>query len=251
MSQIETPLSDNRVVPFKESKDSKRIQVEKMFDSIAPKYDFLNRFLSLNIDVLWRRSALKMLSLPEKSKILDVATGTGDFAIMAYKMLKPSHISAIDISAGMLAVGKDKIKKEGLSSSIEMIKQDSEALQFENNIFDAATVAFGVRNFENLEKGLLEINRVLKPGGQLLVLEFSRPTAFPVKQLFGFYFRYILPVWGKIISRSNEAYEYLPLSVSKFPDGNDFAAILSRCGFSNTIINPLSFGICTAYCATK
>lgn len=251
MSLTSPAETDTGVIPYKYSTDSKKIQVEKMFDSIAPRYDFLNRFLSLKIDVIWRKNALRLLQNEKINELLDVATGTGDFAILAHTILNPKKITAVDLSAGMLAVGNEKIKARGLDHVIEMQKQDSENLSFADGTFDAVTVAFGVRNFENLEKGLKELYRVLKPGGKILILEFSTPQRFPVKQLFGFYFRYILPTWGRIISRSKEAYEYLPESVGKFPYGTNFTDILSSCGFINPSFKPYSSGICTAYIASK
>lgn len=238
------------VVPYKEEQSGKKEQVAKMFDNISHRYDFLNHFLSLGIDKLWRKKAIRYLEDTKPAFILDVATGTGDFAIQALS-LKPTKISGIDISEGMLEVGRKKIKEKKIDHLIELKKGDSENIPFEQNKFDAVTVAFGVRNFENLEKGLQEILRVLKPGGRLVVLEFSRPTAFPMKQLFSFYFKQILPKIGKIVSSDNAAYTYLPESVQVFPDGEDFLRILNDVGFKNTKCKVLSFGISSIYIGTK
>jgi len=221
-----------------------------MFDNISHRYDFLNHFLSLGVDKLWRRKAISYLSAQKPEYILDVATGTGDFAIQALS-LKPKKIWGIDISEGMLDVGRKKIKQKGLDNVIELKAGDSENIPFEENKFDAVTVAFGVRNFENLEKGLTEIRRVLKPSGKLIVLEFSRPRAFPMKQLYSFYFKAILPRVGRFVSSDNSAYTYLPESVEAFPDGEDFLRILRHVGFNNTQCKPLTFGISSIYSATK
>ncbi|MDH5382258.1 MAG: bifunctional demethylmenaquinone methyltransferase/2-methoxy-6-polyprenyl-1,4-benzoquinol methylase UbiE, partial [Cyclobacteriaceae bacterium] len=193
------------VVPYKEEKKSKKEQVAHMFDNISGKYDFLNHFLSLGIDIRWRKKAIKFLKNDHPKQILDVATGTGDFAIETLK-LNPEKVVGVDISEGMLAVGREKIKKKGLENKIELLSGDSENLPFKDNTFDAVTVAFGVRNFENLELGLAEINRVLKPNGKLVVLEFSKPTKFPFKQLYNFYFKFILPKIGNTISKDRSAY---------------------------------------------
>jgi demethylmenaquinone methyltransferase / 2-methoxy-6-polyprenyl-1,4-benzoquinol methylase len=238
------------VVPYKEEQTGKKEQVAKMFDNISHRYDFLNHFLSLGIDKLWRKKAISYLKDSKPAFILDVATGTGDFAIQALS-LKPTKISGIDISEGMLEVGRRKIKVKKIDHIIELKQGDSENIPFEQNKFDAVTVAFGVRNFENLDKGLREILRVLKPGGRLVVLEFSRPTAFPMKQLFSFYFKQILPKIGKIVSSDNAAYTYLPESVQAFPDGEDFLRILNDVGFKNTKCKVLSFGISSIYIGTK
>ena len=197
--------------------EDKKEAVESMFDSIAWKYDFLNHFLSLNIDRLWRRRAIKIISQSYKSpNILDVATGTGDLAIAAMK-LNPAKITGIDISRKMLEIGKEKIKKRGFSGTIDLIQGDSEKIPFINNTFDVAMVAFGVRNFSDPVKGLSEMNRVIRNGGMIMVLEFSKPTGFPIKPLYNFYFRNILPFFGRLFSKDKEAYSYLPDSVMKFP----------------------------------
>jgi len=238
------------VVPYKEDQSGKKEQVAKMFNSISGNYDFLNHFLSLGIDVRWRKKAIKLLKEVSPKQILDVATGTGDFAI-ATLSLNPDKVIGIDISEGMLEVGKTKMKERGLDSKIELRLGDSENLPFPENKFDAVIVAFGVRNFENLEKGLAEMLRVLRPGGKLVVLEFSKPRSFPFKQIYNFYFRFILPKIGKMVSKDAAAYTYLPESVQAFPDGNDFISILSRLGYKNTACKPLTFGISSLYTGIK
>ncbi|MFN8341502.1 MAG: bifunctional demethylmenaquinone methyltransferase/2-methoxy-6-polyprenyl-1,4-benzoquinol methylase UbiE [Cyclobacteriaceae bacterium] len=221
-----------------------------MFDNISHRYDFLNHFLSLGIDIHWRRKAIRFLKPFAPREILDVATGTGDFAIEALA-LKPEHITGVDISEGMMEHGRQKLSARGLDKTISLLYGDSENLPFDQNKFDAVIVAFGVRNFENLEKGLSEIRRVLKPEGHLVVLEFSKPTAFPFKQLYQFYFRFILPLIGKVISKDNSAYTYLPESVQAFPDGQRFLEILGKTGYQNNQCKPLTFGICSMYTAQK
>lgn len=221
-----------------------------MFNSIAKRYDFLNHFLSAGIDIIWRKKAVKLLEKAQPKTILDIATGTGDFALEAVR-LKPQQITGIDISEGMLAVGREKIQKRGLSHLIQLHVGDSENIQFPDNHFDAITVAFGVRNFENLEKGLSEMYRVLKPGGMVVILEFSKPQSFPMKQGYNFYFKNILPLFGKLISKDNAAYTYLPESVQAFPDGNDFLAIFQRIGFKDTKWHSLTFGISSIYTGIK
>jgi demethylmenaquinone methyltransferase/2-methoxy-6-polyprenyl-1,4-benzoquinol methylase len=238
------------VVPYKGAPESKKSQVAQMFNSIAGKYDFLNHFLSAGIDIYWRKKAIGLLEKSKPAQILDIATGTGDFAIEALR-LNPTKITGIDISEGMLAVGREKLRKKGLENKVELFVGDSENLQFPENRFDAVTAAFGVRNFEHLEKGLSEMQRVLKPGGRLVILEFSKPTAFPMKQAYNFYFKNILPVFGKMISKDQSAYTYLPESVQAFPDGPAFLSILSRVGFSKAEWQPLTFGICSIYTAVK
>jgi demethylmenaquinone methyltransferase/2-methoxy-6-polyprenyl-1,4-benzoquinol methylase len=222
-----------------------------MFDSIAPKYDFLNRFLSLGIDKGWRTKAMKALKSYQPKLILDVATGTGDLALEAVKVLNPDEIIGLDLSEQMLQVGRVKIKDAGLGSKISMVKGDSENLPFDSNKFDAITVAFGVRNFQNLEAGLKEMHRVLKTGGRVAILEFSKPSGFPFKQVFQFYFKNILPVWGNMLSKSSNAYTYLPESVKHFPEGQEFASILLACGYKDISVQPLTFGTCTLYLAGK
>jgi demethylmenaquinone methyltransferase/2-methoxy-6-polyprenyl-1,4-benzoquinol methylase len=238
------------VVPYKDQNSGKKEQVAKMFDNISHRYDFLNHFLSMGIDKAWRRKAVSLLESSRPALILDVATGTGDFAIQALS-LKPEKVFGIDISEGMLEVGRKKIKERNLGDKIELQKGDSENLPFGENKFDAVTVAFGVRNFENLEKGLKEIFRVLKPGGKLVVLEFSRPRAFPMKQAYNFYFKVILPRIGRFVSSDKSAYTYLPESVEAFPDGANFLRILESVGFKQTQCKALTFGISSIYSGTK
>ncbi len=238
------------IKPNKNANTSKKQQVEEMFDSIANKYDFLNRFLSLGIDKGWRKKAINELQTIKPKIILDVATGTGDLALEAMK-LNPEKIIGIDLSLQMLIKGREKIEAAKLSHIIEMVKGDSENLPFDGNIFDAVTVAFGVRNFENLESGLKEIHRVMKPNAKLVVLEFSKPKVFPYKQFYNFYFTYILPLWGNLLSKSSNAYTYLPESVKHFAEGEDFINHLLLCGFKNIIAKPLTLGTCTLYIAQK
>lgn len=238
------------VVPYKEDATGKKEQVARMFDTISGKYDFLNHFLSLGIDIRWRKKAIRELADLQPRLILDVATGTGDFAIEALK-LNPDKVIGVDISEGMLDQGRQKMRKRGYSERIDMVTGDSENLPFEENKFDAITVGFGVRNFENLEKGLLEMKRVLRPGGKIVVLEFSKPRVFPFKQLYQFYFRYILPTLGRWISRDAAAYTYLPESVQAFPDGRDFTNILEKLGFKQIACKPLTFGISSLYIGVK
>lgn len=238
------------VKPYSET-ESKKGQISKMFNNIAPYYDFLNRFLSLRMDVLWRRKCINMLKPGNPKMILDVATGTGDVAIEATKRLSADKIIGIDISKEMLEVGKKKIKKKGLENIIELIEGDSENLPFQDNTFDAITVAFGVRNYENLEKGMKEMNRVLKPGGELMVLELSRPTLFPFKQLYSFYFKNILPLIGKLTSKDPKAYQYLYESVQAFPNGKDFVKVMDSTGYKFNKCVPLTLGICSIYTGKK
>lgn len=231
--------------------ENKKGQVSKMFDNIAPYYDFLNGFLSLGIDTIWRKKAINELKDLNPKKILDVATGTGDVAIQMTKTLNPEEIIGLDISKEMLEIGKKKIAKRKISDIIKMEVGDSENLRFENNTFDAISVSFGVRNFENLEKGMREMNRVLKKDGKLIVLEFSRPTVFPIKQAFNFYFKYILPVIGRITSKDKRAYSYLYESVQAFPEGDNFISVLEKTGFKQNTCRRLSLGICSIYTGIK
>lgn len=221
-----------------------------MFNNIAHRYDFLNHFLSLGIDKLWRKKAIRILKDQHPKIILDIATGTGDFAIEALA-LNPDAIKGIDISDQMLEFGRRKITKLGAEKTIELLQGDSENMVFNDHTFDAVTVGFGVRNFENLEKGLSEIYRVLKKQGTLIILEFSSPQAFPVKHIYHFYFMKILPFFGKIISKDSRAYTYLPESVKAFPSGNNFLKKLHDAGFTNTNCLPLTFGIASIYTAKK
>lgn len=238
------------VVPYKEKEAGKKEQVAEMFNNISKRYDFLNHFLSLGIDILWRKKAIRLLKADQPKQILDVATGTGDFAIEALA-LNPDRVVGVDISSGMLEIGKQKMKKKGIDHIIDMQMGDSEKLLFDDNTFDAAIVAFGVRNFENLSKGLSDMCRVLKTGGKIVVIEFSRPKHFPMKQLYNFYFKSILPIIGKLISKDQSAYTYLPESVEAFPDGQDFLNILTEVGFKNVECRPLTFGISSIYIGQK
>lgn len=246
-----TKFAHDTVVPDKGSLQPKKEQVAAMFDDIAYRYDFLNRFLSGGIDLLWRKKALSFLKKKDPKIILDVATGTADVAIMASRLLKPTHITGIDISDGMLEFGRKKIAKLGLSKTIELLNGDSEAINFKDNTFDAVTVAFGVRNFQDLQKGLEEILRVLKPGGQLVVLEFSKPKKQPVKSFYNLYMKVVTPSMGKLFSKNRGAYQYLDESIQQFPEGKNFISILNNLGYQHTQYKPLSLGICSIYCGEK
>ncbi|MBS1599274.1 MAG: bifunctional demethylmenaquinone methyltransferase/2-methoxy-6-polyprenyl-1,4-benzoquinol methylase UbiE [Bacteroidetes bacterium] len=239
------------VVPFKDSNLTKKQQVAEMFNRIAFRYDLLNRLLSGGIDVYWRKKAIRELLSLKPKQILDVATGTADMPVMMMKYLQPEKITAIDISEGMLDIGRKKISKLNLSRNVELQTGDSESINFPDNSFDATTVSFGVRNFEFLEKGLEEMRRVLKPGGKLVVLEFSKPKNNTFKILCNFYFRFITPGVGKLISKNKEAYQYLDKSVEAFPEGDNFLDILKKTGYVNCYRKPLTLGICTIYCGSK
>jgi demethylmenaquinone methyltransferase/2-methoxy-6-polyprenyl-1,4-benzoquinol methylase len=238
------------IVPDINSALSKKEQVEHMFDGIAGKYDFLNRLLSFRIDVLWRNKVVNLLRESKPQYILDVATGTADLAI-ALSRLQPTKITGLDLSNNMLEVGRVKVADKQLNTLIELVKGDSENLPFDDHTFDAVTVAFGVRNFENLTKGLNEIHRVLKPGGHFIILEFSKVKTFPVKQFYHLYFSYITPMIGKLFSKDTKAYSYLPNSVQVFPEGEEMCVILQSVGFKNTVCKPLSFGISSIYHSVK
>lgn len=240
----------NTVTPYKDSEKTKKEQVADMFDNISHRYDFLNHFLSMGIDRLWREKLVKMVLQDQPQSILDVATGTGDLAIALAKT-NPSLIEGIDISEGMLSVGRKKIEKLNLSVPIHLQWGDSEDIPFPENHFDLATVAFGVRNFENPLKGLSEMYRVIKPGGRIYVLEFSQPTSFPFKQIYNLYFLHILPMWGRLVSKDASAYTYLPESVQAFPYGKAFMQLLESAGFKHTAIKQLSFGIANIYTGIK
>lgn len=238
------------VKPYKDSSAGKKEQVATMFDNISKEYDGLNRVISFGIDVSWRKKVTKMVSKNNPKQILDIATGTGDLALMMAQ-LNPDKITGLDISAGMLEVGKQKIAKANLSDKIEMVVGDSENMPFPDNTFDAITVSFGVRNFANLDKGLTEIRRVLKPEGIFVILETSNPTKFPFKQGYKFYTSFILPIIGKIFSKDKVAYSYLSESANTFPFGETFDNILQKNGFINTEYKPVTFGVATIYSATK
>lgn len=239
-----------KIVPYKELELGKKEQVAQMFDNISGKYDFLNHFFSLGIDILWRKKAIRLLQKYRPKTILDVASGTADFAIEALA-LSPDKIIGVDISEGMLAVGESKIKAKNKQDIITLQVADSEKLPFESNTFDAVIVSFGVRNFDNLLAGLTDMHRVTQKGGVCLVLEFSRPKSFPMKQLFSFYFKNIMPTIGKLVSKDSSAYTYLPASVKVFPDGDDFLKIFQKAGFKNTKCIPLTFGISSIYIGEK
>ncbi len=244
-------FAHDNVVPYKDSELTKKEQVAGMFNDIAGRYDFLNRFLSAGIDLRWRKKALGYLKDIKPGLILDVATGTADVAIMAADLLHPDKITGIDISDGMLEIGRKKIEKLGLQKKIELLNGDSEAINFPDNSFDAVTVAFGVRNFQHLEKGLSEIKRVLKPGGKLVVLEFSQPGLPFVKPIYQFYMKVVTPNMGKLFSKNREAYKYLDESIKKFPEGKNFTQILDQLGYQQSFSKSLSLGICSIYCGVK
>ena len=225
--------------------------IAAMFDRISPKYDALNHMLSLNIDKVWRKKTAKIVSKNQPKAIIDLATGTADLAIAMAKYNPQAHIIGLDISEKMLEIGKEKVKLQNLENQIELHHGDAASLPFEDARFDAVTVAFGVRNFEDLSKGLSEMHRVLKTNGQAVILEFSLPERFPVKQLYNFYFKHLLPKIGKWVSKDGNAYSYLPHSVEKFPKPSDFCNILDSFGLKNCQIKPLSFGIATVYVANK
>jgi len=238
------------ITPY-DSGDAKKAQVAQMFDNIAHRYDFLNHFFSLGIDKLWRRKAVRMLLSEGPSEVLDVATGTADFAIEAARKAPSLNVVGVDISAGMLDIGRKKVSRAGQDGRVDLVLGDGESLPFEDGRLDAFTVAFGVRNFENLTAGLREMQRTLKSGGKGYILEFSKPRMFPMKQLFWLYFRYIMPTLGKWFSKDASAYTYLPESVKVFPEGEDLKRILLDCGFSSCALHPLTGGIATLYVVDK
>lgn len=238
------------VTPYNKPDSTKKEEVKEMFDNIARRYDFLNRLLSLGIDVTWRRKAIKFLQPSNPKIILDLATGTGDFAMEALK-LQPKEVIGLDLSNEMMDVGRKKANTHNVSSIVSFIQGDSELMPFEDNYFDAITVGFGVRNFENLEKGLLEMKRVLKTGGKIAILEAAKPVNPILRWTFDIYFQYILPLVGKLLSKDHRAYSYLPESVNAFPEGEKFVAILNKIGFKQSKWVPLTFGICAFYTCEK
>ena len=244
-------FTHDKVVPFKDSQLGKKQQVAAMFDRIAFRYDFLNRFLSGGIDIYWRRRAIRELLTLQPKHILDVATGTADMAILMTRHLSPDKITGIDISTGMLEIGRQKIARHQLEGKIVLQEGDSENIQAPDNTFDAITVAFGVRNFEHLEKGLREMLRVLKPGGRLVILEFSHPKTPGIRQMYNLYLNIVAPRIGKMVSHSGEAYQYLNDSVKAFPEGTALVRILENNGYVNTRLKRLSLGICSIYTGGK
>lgn len=239
-----------KITPYSKDKTSKKEQVAKMFDAIAGRYDFLNHFLSLGIDIIWRKKAIKEIAKVNPMMILDIATGTGDLAVEACH-LNPNKVIGIDISNNMLNVGREKMKKKSLDKIVDMQYGDSENLSFEDNTFDAITAGFGVRNFENLDKGLAEMCRVMKKGGKLAILEPAEPKSFPFKQIYALYFKVILPLLGKLFSKDNSAYTYLPESVAAFPSRESFIKELEKAGFKDPKFKALTFGVAALYTATK
>lgn len=239
-----------QVVPYKNDKAGKKKQVAKMFDNISPRYDLLNRLLSFGIDRYWRRVMVNKLKALKPYSILDIATGTGDVAIETLR-LKPEKVVGVDISEGMMELGREKLRRKGLDKKIELRYGDSEKLPFSDKTFMAVTVAFGVRNFENLDKGLGEIFRVTKPGGMAVVLEFSKPRGFIMAPLYHFYSFYVLPLIGRLISSDQSAYTYLPESVQAFPEGEDFLVRLRQAGFQDCHLQRLTFGIVSIYTGSK
>ncbi len=238
------------VKPYNED-ERKTVQVEKMFDNIAPTYDNLNHVLSMGIDKSWRRKAINKLKAFHPQTMMDVATGTGDFAIQACRVLQPKELIGTDISEGMMNVGREKVKAAGLDKQISFAKEDCTALTFADNRFDAITVAFGIRNFENLDQGLKEMHRVLVPGGHLVILELSQPEGFPMKQLYALYSKVVIPTIGKLMSKDRSAYTYLPESIKAFPQGEIMQNIIRKAGFSQVSFKRLTMGVCTLYFATK
>lgn len=234
------------------NKEGKKSElVEEMFDNIAPAYDKLNHTLSMGIDRCWRKKAIRTLRPFHPKRMMDVATGTGDFAILACRELQPDSLTGIDISEGMMNVGREKVKQARLSDKITFAREDCTCLSFADGSFDAVTVAFGIRNFEGLDKGLSEMCRVLTPGGHLVILELSTPDRFPMKQLFGIYSKVVIPLIGKCISKDNSAYTYLPQSIRAFPQGEVMQEVIRKAGFSEVRFKRLTFGICTLYTAKK
>ncbi|OSZ76906.1 bifunctional demethylmenaquinone methyltransferase/2-methoxy-6-polyprenyl-1,4-benzoquinol methylase [Chitinophagaceae bacterium IBVUCB2] len=248
MSEI---LPHDHIIPFKDSQKTKKEQVADMFDKIAGKYDKLNRFLSAGTDIGWRKKAIRRFKKDKPAHILDVATGTADMALLAWKMLYPERITGIDISEGMLELGRKKIEKEQLVDKIHLQLGDSETINFADNTFDAVMVAFGVRNFENLENGLAEMKRVLKPGGQVVILEFSKPRRKAIKGLYNLYMGIVAPQVARLFRQNKEAYQYLNESANAFPDRQLFTDILKKVGYTQAEYSSLSLGICCIYSGRK
>ena len=238
-----------KINPYHEGEKAQ--QVEQMFDNIAPTYDKLNHRLSWDIDKGWRRKAIRQLKSYQPKTLLDIATGTGDFAILAAKMLKPHRLVGADISEGMMEIGRQKVKAEGLEQTISFEKEDCLHLSYQEETFDAVTAAFGIRNFANLDKGLKEMCRVLRKDGHLSIVELTSPVSFPMKQLFHIYAHTVLPVYGRLISKDTSAYSYLTKTIEAFPQGEQMVEILRNAGFREASFKRLTFGICTMYFATK
>jgi demethylmenaquinone methyltransferase/2-methoxy-6-polyprenyl-1,4-benzoquinol methylase len=229
----------------------KACQVEQMFDNIAPTYDKLNHRLSWDIDRRWRRKAIGMLAPYSPKTMLDIATGTGDFAILAAQILHPTRLIGADISEGMMEIGRQKVEQAGLSDIISFVKEDCLSLSYQDETFDAVTAAFGIRNFANLDRGLSEMCRVLRKGGHLSIVELTTPVTFPMKQLFHVYSHTVLPIYGRLISKDTSAYSYLTKTIEAFPQGEQMKDIMKKAGFSDAGFKRLTFGICTMYFATK
>ena len=242
--------NQEKIKPYN-STDEKGKVVEEMFDNIAPTYDTLNHRLSWNIDKSWRKKAIKQLSPFKPKTILDIATGTGDFAILSAKMLLPDTLIGADISEGMMEIGRQKVKNERLEGIISFQKEDCLNLTFPSDTFEAVTAAFGIRNFQDLERGLVEMYRVLKKGGHLCIIELTTPISFPMKQLFKVYSKVVLPFYGRLISKDSSAYDYLNKTIAAFPQGETMMKILQKAGFAKTSFKRLTFGICTMYIAEK
>ena len=242
--------NQEKIKPYGEQSE-KRKQVEEMFDHIAPTYDTLNHRLSWNIDKGWRKKAIRQLAPFHPQKILDIATGTGDFAILATSMLKPRQLLGVDISEGMMAIGKEKVKQKQLEDIVSFQKEDCLHMSFEDNTFDAIIAAFGIRNFQNLDQGLKEMCRVLKKGGHLSIVELTEPVSFPMHQLFRIYSNTFLPVYGRLLSKDRSAYKYLTATIEAFPEGEEMMEIFKKAGFNKVSFKRLTFGICTMYFATK
>ena len=242
--------NQEKIKPYGEQSE-KRKQVEEMFDHIAPTYDTLNHRLSWNIDKGWRKKAIRQLAPFHPQKILDIATGTGDFAILATSMLKPRQLLGVDISEGMMAIGKEKVKQKQLEDIVSFQKEDCLHMSFEDNTFDAIIAAFGIRNFQNLDQGLKEMCRVLKKGGHLSIVELTEPVSFPMHQLFRIYSNTFLPAYGRLLSKDRSAYKYLTATIEAFPEGEEMMKIFKKAGFDKVSFKRLTFGICTMYFATK